>query len=207
MNSTADVLQLSNEEILDIARQLRVGYEMKRVLRFATTRDPNVHTESDAEHVFGLLFLAQYFLPLEDPERRLDVAQVHKILLYHDFPEIKHGDISYHLKTLEHEERERAAARGVFDSLPASLREEAHEAWLDYEYKRTPEGMFVYALDKLEPLFELFDPVTERTMKTLNFSYSMHFQKKFDATANFPVMRRFVEVISQDMLKRGVFVD
>lgn len=107
------ILQLPDEGVMDIVRQLRVGYGLKRTLRYNTRRDHSVHSESVAEHVF--------------------------------------------------------------------------------------------ALDKVEPMFELLDPVNERSIKRTGLTYRDHIEKKLLVTKKFPVMRRFVDVISADMLARGVF--
>lgn len=200
-----EILSLSDDEVMDIVRQLRVAYQLKKTLRYATKRNADEHSESVAEHVFALIFLAEFFLSLEDTEMRIDVAKLHRILLYHDFSEIKHGDQPYHLKTAEDKKREREAAEEIFSSLPALLRETARRSWQEYEKRQSVEAKFAYALDKVEPLFELFDPVNELSMKRLKFSYDAHIGVKFHATESFPVMRKFVDVITRDMLARDVF--
>jgi 5'-deoxynucleotidase YfbR-like HD superfamily hydrolase len=96
-----------------------------------------VHSESVAEHVFGLFFLAQYFLPLEDPDGNLDREKLYRIFIYHDFGEIIHGDVPYHLKTEEHERQEREDAEKVFATLPATIQTIAKESWQDYEDKQS----------------------------------------------------------------------
>src|SRR3989344_1078137 len=205
MRTALMLADFTDERVVRDARQLRTAYGLKRTLRYATGRDHTLHSESVSEHVFALLYLAHCFLPLEDPEGFLDVAKVHRLLLFHDFAEMVHGDVPYHLKTEEHEERERRAATLVFAALPPSLAELGHGAWYEYEMRKTPEARFVYALDKVEPIFELMDPVAELSMKRLKFSYDAHIGKKFRATEYFPIMRRFVEVLTADMLARGIF--
>ena len=195
----------SDERVLKEGRALRVAYQLKRTLRYNTQRDFTVHSESVAEHKFALFFLSEYFLPLEDQTNSLNYRTVHRLILYHDFPEIPHGDVPYLLKTAAHEQREREAAAGVFASLPASMRQSAQESWEAYEHRESPEARFVYALDKIEPVFELFDPVNEQTPIRLHQTYESHMGKKLSATQNYPYMRKFVEVLSEDMLRRGVF--
>ncbi len=202
---TIPLTEWSDEQILEEVRKLRVGYQLKRTLRYATKRDFTVHNESVAEHKFGLFFLADYFLPLEDPEGKLDYRTVHRIILYHDFPEIPGGDIPYLWKTDVDEERERIAAKDVFASLPQSIGTHAYASWLAYEERDIRAAQFGYALDKIEPMFELFDPVNEQSCMRLRQTYESHIGKKLAATETFPCMRRFVEVMSADMQKRGVF--
>lgn len=199
------ILKATSDEILAITRQLRVGYALKKTLRYAGSRDLDVHGESVAEHVFALLFLSQYFLPLEDAGQHLDKAVVYETLLFHDFGEIINGDVPYHIKTAEHEAQEQKDALTVFASLPTPVNDLSKERWSAYENHSTPEAYFVYALDKIEPLFELYDPINEQSMQRLKFTHEMNIKKKHMATEQFPVMRRFVDVISDDMKARGVF--
>ncbi len=195
----------TDEEILEEARRLVVGYKQKSIIRYAGKREIDVHAESDADHVFALLYLAQYFLQHEPVGPSLDAYKVNQILLFHDFPEIKYGDVVTYAKTESDLERELSAAKEVFDSLPPSLSHLAHERWEEYEAHTTPEGKFCYALDKIEPLFELMDPVAARSVKELKITYDMHLGNKFKAAKEYPVMMRFTEVITKDMVARDIF--
>ncbi len=42
-------------------------------------------------------------------------------------------------------------------------------------------------------------------MKRQKVAFEIHYGKKFKATEGFPVMRRFLDVISDDMKKRRIF--
>jgi putative hydrolase of HD superfamily len=205
MNHRVSILDQTDGQIMETVRQLRVAYQLKRTLRYSSVRDFSVHHESVAEHVFALFFLTHYFHPLEDPGGALDRLKVYAILLFHDFGEIVHGDIPYHLKTQTHEEQEAADAEEVFASLPVMIGGEALRSWKEYEERKTPEALFAYALDKIEPMFELCDPVNERSIKRLRVPYDFHIRKKTSATESFPIMRKFMEVMTRDMVKRGVF--
>jgi len=197
--------ETSQEHILREVEQLRIPYHLKRTLRYETKRDFSVHNESVAEHVFALDFLKRYFLPLEDPQGLLDARKVDDLLHYHDYGEIKHGDKCFHRKTAADEERERQAALEILDALPESMRDRAIECWLEYADGRTPEARFAYALDKIEPAFELFDEINQRSMKRLEVTYETYLEKKYQATENFPHMRRFLMAITQELLRRDVF--
>ncbi|HVZ76037.1 MAG TPA: HD domain-containing protein [Candidatus Paceibacterota bacterium] len=205
MKPDPSILKVSDAEIMAIAVQLHSAYQFKRTLRYGTTRDFSVQSESDAEHVFGLVYLKEYFLPLEDSLKELDGEKIARLILFHDFPEMKYGDRPYHLKTKEDEARERAAAPEVFAALPPSMHKLGLDSWKEYEERKSLEAQFVYALDKVEPLFELMDPVNEQCHIRLHQTYESHIGKKLKATEIFPVMRRFVEVISADKKRRDVF--
>ena len=200
-----DILKATDKEVLEIAHQLCEGYKMKRVLRYNTKRDTTVHSESDAEHVFALIYLAHYFTEAEPNAKLLDKEKLFSIFTFHDFGEIKHGDIIAYEKTDAHRERESEAAKEVFASLPEPINKIGYEFWRQYEEKSSPEGSFAYALDKVEPLFELLNPVNEQSLKGLKTTYDMNITHKLNVTEPYPVMRRFVEVISNDMKARGVF--
>jgi len=200
-----DILTYTDEEILEEAHKLRVGYGLKRTIRYNSERQTGVHTESVAEHVFALIYLAHYFLQLEEKGKTLNAQKVYDIFLFHDFGEIKYGDIVSYFKTDEHRAQEEEAAKEIFASLPESLQKMGYDNWLEYEKHTTPEGKFCYALDKIEPLFELLDPVNEKSVRRLKTTYDLHVSYKFKATEEYPLMRRFNEVLSKDMKDRGVF--
>jgi 5'-deoxynucleotidase YfbR-like HD superfamily hydrolase len=205
MYTKPDILNFSDEKVLEEARRIRYGYHQKRNLRYHTKRDHTVHSESVAEHLFALIYLLEYFLPLEDPEGRLDYRKLVQIILYHDFPEIPHGDIPYVLKTEADEERERLAAKEVYEQLPLISRDIARASWDEYELRESPEALFAYALDKIEPVFEIFDAVNEKSCLRLRQTYESHVGKKLASTEMYPYMRKFVTVLAEDMRTRGVF--
>lgn len=200
-----DILTYTDEEILAEVHKLREGYKMKRIIRYQSPRDVSFHNESNAEHTFALIYLAQYFLRVEPSAAQLDKEKVYSIVLFHDFGEIKHGDIVSYQKTHDDEEREREAAKEVFASLPEAIGSLGYDYWYDYEYKTSPEAKFGYALDKLEPIFELLDEVNQVSMKRLKITVDMHLSNKHAKTEAYPVMRRFLEVITKEMEARDIF--
>jgi 5'-deoxynucleotidase YfbR-like HD superfamily hydrolase len=199
------LLAQDDAEVLRTAHQLRIPYKLKKTPRYATPCDPSVHEESVGDHLFALNYLMHYFLPLEDVDGRLDPLLVNRILLFHDFGEIVTGDKPYHLKSLQDEALEREAIAQLFEALPIELVRPGYDSWHDYETQMSLEGEFALALDKIEPMFELLDPINERSMKRLKFTFKDHIEQKLAVTTKFPVMRRFVDAISADMLRRGVF--
>ncbi len=199
------ILELSDEEVLEEAKRLAFAYAQKHIIRYAGKRQEEVHAESDAEHVFGLIYLAQYFLMHEPGAENLDKQKVMEILLFHDFPEIKYGDVVTYAKSESDIDKELSAAKELFASLPESLQGMAHDRWEEYEKHETPEGKFCYALDKIEPLFELMDPVAATSIKRLKITREMHVGNKYKAAANFPLMLRFTDIITKEWDPRDVF--
>lgn len=178
---------------------------MKRVLRYNSKRDVTVHSESNAEHTFALIFLAQYFLRVEPQASTFSHGKVYQMLFFHDFGEIKYGDVVTYQKTSKDRERELEAAQEIFASLPQPLDQVGYQLWQEFEVKQTPEARFANALDKIEPMFELLDPINEKSIKGLKITYEMHIGNKYKAAQDFPVLMRFLNVISNDMKHRGVF--
>lgn len=196
---------MTDEQVLNTVKELQTAYRLKRTMRYYTPRNLEVHSESVAEHVFAIFFIAEYFIPLEDPKGMLDVAKIHRMILFHDFGEILKGDIPYHLKTEAHEKQEQDDASVVFASLPETMQQMARDHWQEFEDKTSPEAQFVQALDKIEPCFELFDPINAQSMMRLKMTFSQHMEKKLKATEHFPIMRRFVEVVGNELNRRGIF--
>jgi putative hydrolases of HD superfamily len=178
---------------------------MKRITRWAAKREYATHTESDAEHIFSLIYMAHYFLLHEPLAPTLNREKIFSIFTFHELGEIKHGDIVTWKKTEEDRIKEREAAKEVFESLPKEFGAMGYTYWKEYEEKKSPEARFADALDKIEPLFELFDTANERSVKRLQITYEQNLSNKLNRTEEFPVMRRFVEVISNDMKARDIF--
>lgn len=202
----SNVLEYTDEQVMKVVRQLRLAYKLKRTPRYGATRDPKVHSESVAEHKFALFFLSRYFVRVEVLARGLDMELVDNIILFHDFGEIPRGDKPYISKTRADEQREHYDAERVFASLPHELQELGLCSWQAFETRDGLEALFVNALDKLEPCFELQGRANEQTLMRLGYTYEKHVGKKLAATEKFPVMRKFVEVTARHKLDRGVFI-
>ena len=203
--SREKVLNSSDEEIIDLAERIRIGYELKKTIRYGREKDLSKHSESVAEHVFALFLLAKFFLPLEDPESNLDPVRIHELILFHDFGEIPSGDIPNHLKSEADEAQEEEDAKEVFQQLPESLNNVGLDSWNEYENLDTQEAQFAYALDKIEPAFELLDPISHESLTLMKYTYEMHITNKLEATEKFPVMRKFVDALSKKLKEDRVF--
>lgn len=193
-------------EILEEMRRLRELYKLKRTLRYDSRRDFSVHSESVAEHLYGMMVLAHYFLPLEDADGTLDHKTVFELILFHDIGEADTGDIVSHWKTAEHEEAERLAVQAIAQRVPKSISETLLIRVEEYEAGESSEAMFVRAIDKLEPIFELLDDVNITSFKRLNTTAEMNAVPKRKALARYPVMSAFLEAGMDYFLSRDAFV-
>lgn len=186
-------LDADTEEVFDEYLRLREMYALKSVLRYETRRDTTVHSESVGEHLFGMQLLAHYFLPLEDPLGRLDRIRVSELILFHEIGEIETGDIVTHKKSLEHSRIEREAAERVAARLPASLREIAWKRFVEFDDVSTDEAAFVEAIDKIEPIFELYDDMRLASFIRLGVSREAAIGKKLKVTEQYPYLRKFLD--------------
>ena len=196
-------LDSSNEDVLDEMKRLRVMYTLKTTLRYQTVRDTEVHSESVAEHLFAMEIIAQYFLPLEDPDQRLDRTKIHELILFHELGEIETGDIVFHQKSDSDRAFERLAAERVAKRLPESMQTLALERVQEFEEGETPEAEFADAIDKIEPIFEMFDEKVLPAFKKLHITRSTAVDNKKAATKRFPFMRKFIDAWEE----RGVSLD
>jgi putative hydrolase of HD superfamily len=200
-------LDSTDEEILAEMRKIREMYILKHTMRYESVRDMSAHTESVAEHLFGMNVLVQYFLPLEDSEGALDRIRIHELILYHEIGEIETGDIISHKKTDEQKTIERLAAERVSKRIPESLAERALARFQEYEAGETAEAAFTIAIDKIEPMFEMFDESRWKYFKSQKMNKDISVGKKRRTTENYPYMRRFLDVWTEYMVSNNVFAE
>lgn len=148
--------EFTTERILEDVKQLQFLFKLKEVTRYNTPRDPADDSESVAEHLYGMQLLAQYFLPLEDPAGSLDHTRVYELITIHDFDEIITGDYVSYIKTDVHKEEAEAALQKVLASVPQHMQEKITGLAMEYEHQSTAEARFTKAIDKIEPLLQLF---------------------------------------------------
>lgn len=197
-------LDSTHDEILAEIERIRVLYRLKHTMRYLSVRDQTVHSESVAEHLFAMQVIAQYFYPYEDPEGKLDRVRVNELMLFHEIGEIETGDIINHRKTDEHREIEREAARRVAEALPESLQMLALDRFREFEECQTPESMYANAIDKLEPIFEMWDQkIALPLFKKFNYTRDDAVSRKRETVKNFRYMQKFLDAWE----KRAVALD
>lgn len=197
-------LILKDEEfVLSEMRKIQQLFRMKKVIRYHHTREEVIDTESVAEHVYGMLALADYFLPLEGGD--WNYVRIQQMALYHDIDEILTGDRIGYLKTDADRAKEYNAQKEVLELLPDLLKERAASCLAEYELQTTIESRFVKAIDKVEPLFHLINENGKEICKQNNATYSQSRSIKDKYVEEFQYIKRFNEVLSQFMLKEGYF--
>jgi putative hydrolases of HD superfamily len=195
----------TDEVILEEMQRIRVLYKLKHTMRYQSVRDHDVHSESVAEHIYAMFALANYFLPLDDPHGTLDRLRVYELMLYHELGEVETGDIVFHRKSESDKLREQEAARRVIQMLPESTRRIAQDRFDEFEACSTPEAKFADAIDKLEPIFEMFEEEVLPAFRRLGITRSMAVDKKRIAAKPYPHLSRFLDAWERRAVALDIF--
>lgn len=190
--------------VISEMEKIQVLYKMKRVIRYNHSRKEEIDTESDAEHIYGMLALKEYFMPLEKNDS-WNGEKIYQIALYHDIDEILTGDRIGYLKTAADREKEFLAQQEIIKSLPESMQSEVKELLKEYDEQKTIESRFVKALDKMEPLFHLINENGKQILLRNGTTLSQNKSIKDKYVAEFPCLKRFNEVLTGHMVKEGYF--
>jgi putative hydrolases of HD superfamily len=108
--------------------------------------------ENSAEHSWQLavmaLSLSQY------APWQVDILRVIKMLLLHDVGEIDTGDTIVYATEIREEKKkeEQVAVERICGILPAELKSEFLELWMEFEAAKTPEAKFAHAMDRSIPI-------------------------------------------------------
>lgn len=125
--------------------------QIKRTI-YATGEDRN---ENDAEHSFQLALVGWYLVETE--KFSLDINKVIKYALVHDLVEIYAGD-TYFYATVEakssKEQKENDALQKIQKTFPEFP--DISRLIAVYQEKSDPEARFIYALDKIMPVINIY---------------------------------------------------
>ena len=147
--------------------------------------------ESDAEHSFQLALTAWYLN--EKDKLGLDVSKVIRYALVHDLVEAYAGDTipAYGAET---EDRKTKHIRE--EEALAKIRKEMPEAaelwkWIDsYEKREDQESKFVYALDKIIPILNMYVS-GERKWDMYQVTMEMVIKEKENKVKIFPAIEKY----------------
>ena len=130
-------------------KKILVLYKLKEVYRVCHVPG---RRESSAEHTWGCMLLADYFLCKMD--LKLNRNRVMDILLYHELVEVEAGDTPVidkeALKTKAY--REKIGFEALKEKMPQELVAGYSELYKEYKECKTPEAKFANAIDKLDPI-------------------------------------------------------
>lgn len=109
--------------------------------------------ENDVEHSFSLAMLAWYINSTY--KLGLDLEKLFMYSLAHDLVETYAGETYFYAKgPSDKHEREEAAAKKIQAEFPEFP--ELHNVIIGYEQRSDLESKFVYALDKIEPVLNIY---------------------------------------------------
>lgn len=169
--------------------------KVERVVR-ANDRD---RWENDVEHSYQLAMLAWYIV--SSKKLNLDVNKVVRYALVHDFVEVYAGDTFFYGDEKElatKEKREKDALKKLKKELlefPDMI-----DLVEDYENKIDKESKFIYALDKIEPILNIYQD-GGRTWKEKDITIDMLYSKKKDKVAVDPTIKKYFDSIIE-LLKK-----
>ncbi len=205
---------LTDEYIWTEILKLKYPYGLNSVIRYNLERNERFQTQSVAEHVTNMLFLAYYFRDLEDPNSELDFGKVTELIMLHDMGEIETGDVVAVAKKENHEILERQALAFVKEKSTSFIGSKIETLFEEISNPETKEGKYAKAIDKLEgQIFWVEKEGVEMVIhahRTVGLETSIvhpiHMAKIFKMVDayNFPVIRRFLEVIEKKKYSYGL---
>ena len=190
----------TKEKILSETAKLQYLYGLKKVIRYDQSRHETDSTESVAEHVYGMFILAQYFLPLENPEGDWDRARLYEMITIHDIDEIETGDTLGYQKTAETRALELDAMKRTIENAPLHMQAQMNQRVTEYETRETPEAKFAKAIDKIEPLFQIFNEEGRDVLKCNKTTAEQSLSIKTFYIKDFPYIKIFNETIHQALV-------
>lgn len=161
--------------------------------------------ESVAEHIFGMCILANYFLPLEDTKNESDRAKVYDLITWHDIDEVETGDVMGYKKTDADRERAISAVDTVIGKSPDFLKDRINVLVKEYENQKTFEARFVKGLDKIDVLVQIFTESGRTVFERNKTTREQHDSVKKPYVENWPVMKRFNDVVSDRLELEGFY--
>ena len=161
--------------------------------------------ENDVEHSYQLAMLAWYIISTKKLNLNLDL--IIKYSLVHDLVEVYAGDTYIYTKDKflknNKEKREKESLikmKQEFAEFP-----EIFNLIEEYEKKDLVEAKFVYALDKIEPILNIYTN-GGRTWKEKNITIEMLIENKKDKIKLFPEFEEFFDDIIEMINKEKEFL-
>lgn len=197
-------ITLTKEQVLAEIAKLQYLYTLKNEIRYAQKRTSG-ETESVAEHIYGMHIVAQYFLPLLDVEQKWHHAHIYEMITLHDIDEIETGDVLGYTKTAEARAGEGDAMRRVIMKSPEHMQAHMLQRVNEYEQQQTIESQFVKAVDKFEPLVQVFNEAGKQILLRNRTTAAQSASIKEPYLTNLPLMYQYYALIHQAMIDEGFY--
>jgi putative hydrolase of HD superfamily len=137
--------------LLDFVKFTHAFRSVERILHYPHSD----RVENDTEHSFQLALVAWYILDTE--KLSLDKNLIIKYALVHDLVEAYAGDVFFYRDATQNEAkkaREKVALERIKKEFPTLT--DIHKLIVQYEKQQDKESAFVYALDKLLPMINIY---------------------------------------------------
>ena len=205
---------LTDEYITSEIEKLKYPYRLNSVIRYNLERKEPFQTQSLAEHVANMIFLAFYFRDFEDPNHELDFEKVIKLIMMHDMGEIETGDIIAPSKEESDYIAEIEAIKLVKEKSPSFIANEIESFYEESENPKTKEGKYARAIDKFDGQFfwmdkekvEMVIEVHKKAGLETKIVYPTHMKQIFNMLDeyNFPAIKKFLEFIDKKKYSYGI---
>lgn len=139
------------DELIKFIKLTHKFQDVKRIIKYPGKDD----RETDPEHSYQLAMTAWYIISTR--KIPLDLSLVIKYALVHDLVEAHAGDVSFYRsknEDKEKEKKEKLALEKLVRDFPEFR--DLHHLINQYEKQATKESQFVYALDKLIPVINIY---------------------------------------------------
>ncbi len=161
--------------------------------------------ENDAEHSFQLALTAWYIV--EHGNLDLNLGKVIRMALVHDLVEAYAGDTFIYDKPevlATKDVREKEALEKIKGEFPSF--DSLYQTIEEYEERKTPESRFVYALDKLVPIINIYTD-DGRTWKKEGITLERLLEAKNDKIALSPeIVPYYEEIVNILKENRHLFI-
>ncbi|MBI2670303.1 MAG: HD domain-containing protein [Candidatus Yanofskybacteria bacterium] len=157
--------------------------------------------ENDLEHQYQLAMLAWYLI--NSQKLKLDTNKAIRYALIHDIVEVYAGDTFFYGKQNGKKQREQKAARLLRKNFHKF--KDLHRLIKNYESQSDKESKFVYALDKLIPIYNIYLD-KGRTWRKFRITLQMLEEKKRDkVSVSIPTKHLFEEMLKDLKKNKKLF--
>jgi putative hydrolase of HD superfamily len=206
--SVAPEASLSSPEDLRLSRALEFSDLLNRfrlVERVVYINDKN-RWENDIEHSYQLAMLAWYIASSRKLDFDLDLLI--KYALVHDLVEVYAGDTYFYSTDKSHVESKEIREHEALERIREEFWDfpDLYEAMVNYEKKADLESRFVYALDKIHPMINIY-MCGSQLFKEKEVTSEMLYDNKRDKVALSPEVKPYFDELMRILCEEGLLFD
>lgn len=182
--------------IKHIIKFVKLTNKFQQVKRAILVKDEDRH-ENDLEHSYQLAMLAWYMADANN--LKLNRKKLFMYSLAHDLVEVYAGDTNFYKQNKSQKAKlEHKAIKRLQREFPEFS--DLHKTIAGYELKKDKESKFVYALDKVVPILNIYLD-KGRTWKVDNVTLEMLIKFKTEPVAKSPEIQKYFNQLTK-LLKR-----